>query len=80
LTHLDKAISYKGQIQALAKKLSKGLEIMDFRQRRELLRLLVDKVIYDYAGQVTIKTIIPVNECQLHPVVDRPRVPLHHLQ
>jgi hypothetical protein len=44
---LHKALSYQGQVQALAKRLTQGLEVMDFQQRRELLHLLVDEIIYD---------------------------------
>ena len=40
---------------------------MDFKQRRELLRLLVDEIIYD-DGQIAIKTVIPLVERQLHPI------------
>ena len=67
LVHLDKALSYKGQVQALAHRLSAGLDTMSFDERRELLRLLVDEVVYD-DGQVTIKTIIPIGDGQLHPI------------
>ncbi len=55
----------------MAQRLTQGLEAMDFQQRRELLRLLVDEVVYN-EGQVTIKTIIPLgssaDEVQLCPV------------
>jgi len=67
LVHLDKALSYKGQVQALAHRLSAGLDTMSFDERRELLRLLVDEVVY-HDGQVAIKTIIPVGDGQLHPI------------
>lgn len=67
LAHLDRALSYQGQVEELAQRLSQGLAAMDFQQRRELLRLLVDEVIYDN-GKVTIKVIIPLNERRLHPV------------
>ena len=67
IAHLDNVISYKGQIQKLAERLSQGLDSMDFEQRRELLRLLVDEVFYD-DGHVTIKTIIPLVERRLHPI------------
>jgi response regulator of citrate/malate metabolism len=69
VAHLDKAINFKCRIQALAKKLSRGLENMDFQQRREILRLLVCEVTYDDTGQVTIKEIISVNKCLLHPII-----------
>jgi hypothetical protein len=67
IAHLDNVISYKGQVQKLAGRLSQGLDSMDFKQRRELLRLLVDEIIYD-DGQIAIKTIIPLVDCQLHPI------------
>jgi len=66
IDRLDRAKAYKGQVQAFARRVSKGLDNMDFNQRRELLRLLVDEVIYD-EGKVTIKTIIPLDKVQLHP-------------
>jgi site-specific DNA recombinase len=67
IAHLDNVISYKGQIQKLAERLSQGLDSMDFEQRRELLRLIVDEVLYD-DGHVTIKTIIPLVDRQLHHI------------
>jgi site-specific DNA recombinase len=67
IAQLDSVISYKGQIQKLAERLSQGLDSMDFEQRRELLRLLVDEVLYD-DGHVTIKTVIPLVERRLHPI------------
>ena len=73
LSHLDKALTYQDRIQEFAQRLSQGLDLMDFNQRRELLRLLVDEVVYD-DHQVTIKTIIPLgsadsaDEVQLYPV------------
>ncbi|MBI3953538.1 MAG: hypothetical protein HY330_03405 [Chloroflexi bacterium] len=68
LAHLDRALSYAGQVEQLAERLGRGLDHMGFAQRRELLRLLVDEAVYD-DGQVTIKTIIPfAEERQLHPV------------
>ena len=67
LAHLDKALSYQGQIEELAQRLSAGIEVMSFNERRELLRLLVDEIVYD-DGHVTIKTIIPLGNGQLYPV------------
>lgn len=58
LSHLDKAQTYQARIQELSQGVSRGLDLMDFTQRREFLRLLVDEVVY-YDGKVTIKTIIP---------------------
>ena len=70
VARLDKAISYQGQVEEFAKRLSQGLDQMDFSQRRDLLRLLVDEVVYA-EGRVTIKTIIPVEERRLHPASQR---------
>ncbi len=71
LAHLDRALSYKGQVEQLASRLSEGLDQMGFAERRELLRLLVDEAVYN-DGRVTIKTIIPfgnsADEVQLYPV------------
>ncbi len=67
LARLDQALSYRGKVKDMALRLGQGLDQMDFAQRRELLRLLVDEVVYD-DGQVTIKTIIPLDgEPQLRP-------------
>lgn len=66
IKRLDKALCYKDQIEGLTKKLSQGLDNMSFVERRELLRLLVDGIIYDN-GSVTIKTIIPLDDRKLHP-------------
>lgn len=63
LAYLDKAINYREQIEQLAERLNAGLETMNFDERRELLRLLVDEVVYD-DGQITIKTIIPLGNGQ----------------
>ncbi|MFH1141371.1 MAG: recombinase family protein [Chloroflexota bacterium] len=69
LARLDKTLGYRGQIEELARQLSQGLDAMDFAQRRALLRLLVDEVVYDDAeGKVTIRTIIPVDERRLRPI------------
>ncbi|MDP3062509.1 MAG: hypothetical protein Q8O40_04750 [Chloroflexota bacterium] len=71
LAHLDRALSYQGQVQKLAYRLSQGLEAMEYHQRQELLSLLVDEIIYD-DGRVTIKTIIlfdsSADEVRLRPV------------
>lgn len=84
LARLDKALSHKGRVQDLACRLTGGLERMDFNDRRELLRLLVDEVIYD-AGLLTIKTVLPLEQLQPVPgrgiqgdgsVCSRSRVPM----
>jgi hypothetical protein len=67
LAQIDRTVSYKGQVGDLAKRLSIGLDAMDFAQRRELLRLLVDEVVWHRDDRVVIKTIIPLEEVQLHP-------------
>jgi hypothetical protein len=67
LTQLDKALGYRGQVEELARRLSQGLDQMSFVERRELLQLLVDQVVYD-DGKATMRTIIPLGEGQLHPV------------
>ncbi|MBI4334808.1 MAG: recombinase family protein [Chloroflexi bacterium] len=66
LKHLDKALSYKDQLEQLTARLSLGLENMSFSERQELLRMLVDGIVYD-DGRLTIKTIIPLDKQQLHP-------------
>jgi site-specific DNA recombinase len=72
LSRLGRALSYRGQVEEFARRVSQGLDQMDFVQRRELLRLVVDEIVYD-DGQLTIKTIIPFGERQLHPIPQRPR-------
>ncbi|MCX5991075.1 MAG: recombinase family protein [Chloroflexi bacterium] len=69
LSRLDRAASYKSKVEDLAETLNCGLDQMDFDKRRELIRLLVDQVVYDQ-GHVTIKTIIPLGdgESQLQPI------------
>ncbi len=58
--------SQEAQIRSLTEKIGIGLENLDFTGKRELLRLLVEKVSYDGQG-VEILTIIPLGE-QLHPI------------
>jgi site-specific DNA recombinase len=56
----------EANIRSLAEKLSTGLDNLDFTSKQELLRLLVEKVLYN--GQsIEIQTIIPLSE-QLHPI------------
>lgn len=53
-------------IRSLAEKISLGLNNLDFAGKQELLRLLVEKVLYN--GQsIEILTIIPLGE-QLYPI------------
>jgi len=58
--------SQEARIRSFAKKISSGLDNLDFAGRQELTRLLIEKVLFD--GQVVeIQTIITPDE-QLHPV------------
>ena len=65
LAHMDRALNYQGQVEDLTVRLRQGLDSMGFSERRELLRLLVEQVVYE-DGQVTIRTILPLE--QLHPI------------
>ena len=56
----------EAQIKGLVDRIGVGLEKLDFMGRLELLRLLVEKVVYNGQG-VEILTIIPLAE-QLHPL------------
>jgi hypothetical protein len=58
--------SQEAQIRSLTEKIGEGLDNLDFTGKRELMRLLVEKVSYDGQG-VEILTIIPLGE-QLHPI------------
>jgi len=56
----------EAHIKSLTEKISIGLDNLDFAGKQELLRLLVEKVLYN--GQdIEIRTIIPLGE-QLHPI------------
>ena len=65
LAHMDRALNYQGQVEDLTVRLRQGLDSMGFSERRELLRLLVEQVVYE-DGQVTTRTILPLE--QLHPI------------
>lgn len=53
-------------IKSLAERVDQGLDNLDFNGKQELLRLLVERVLYK--GQaVEILTIIPLGD-QLHPI------------
>ena len=56
----------EAQIRSLMDKISTGLECLDFTGTQELLRLLVEKVLYN-GHEVEIQTIIPQRD-QLHPI------------
>ncbi len=58
--------SQEARIRSLTEKIGAGLDNLDFASKQELLRLLIEKVLYDGQG-VEIQTIIPLDE-QLHPI------------
>ena len=69
LAHLDQISGYRQRALDLAPQLVKGLGQMDFEERRDLLRLLVEEVVYD-DRRLTIRTIIPLaGDGQLHSPV-----------
>jgi len=56
----------EAQIRSLAERIGIGLNNLDFTGKQEILRLLVEKVLYNGQG-IEILTIIPLGE-QLHPI------------
>ncbi len=58
--------SQEARIRSLTEKISTGLDNLDFAGKQELMRLLIERVLYDGQG-VEIQTIIPLSE-QLHPL------------
>ncbi len=58
--------SQEARIRSFAKKILTGLDTLDFAGRQELMRLLIEKVLFDGQG-VEIQTIITPSE-QLHPI------------
>jgi site-specific DNA recombinase len=58
--------SQEARIRSFAKKIGSGLGTLDFAGRQELMRLLVEKVIFD-GQEVEIQTIITPNE-RLDPI------------
>ena len=66
LTQRQLTQSQEARIRSFAEKISTGLDILDFAGRQELMRLLVEKVLYDGQG-VEIQTILILGE-QLHPI------------
>jgi DNA repair exonuclease SbcCD ATPase subunit len=59
--------SQEARIRSFAEKISSGLDTLDFAGRQELMRLLIEKVLFD--GQVVeIQTIINPNKqlCPIH--------------
>jgi hypothetical protein len=66
----ERAAELRTGVIAFAEQVTAGLARMDFGQKQELLRLLVDEVTYQDDGTVTIKTVLPIG--QLHPVAGGP--------
>ena len=58
--------NHEAHIRSLTEKISVGLDNLDFTGKQELLRLLVEKVVYNGQG-IEILTIIPLGE-QLYPL------------
>ena len=58
--------SQEARIRSLTEKISTGLDNLDFAGKQELMRLLIERVLYDGQG-VEIQTIITLGE-QLHPI------------
>jgi len=58
--------SQEARIRSLTEKIAAGLDNLDFTGKQELIRLLLEKVVYNGQG-VEILTIIPLRE-QLHPI------------
>ncbi|MFH0914054.1 MAG: recombinase family protein, partial [Chloroflexota bacterium] len=56
----------ENRIKSLVEKIGRGLDNLDFGGKRELLRLLVEKVIFD-GQKVEVQTVIPLGD-QLHPI------------
>jgi site-specific DNA recombinase len=66
LTQRQLTQSQEERIRSSIEKIGKGLDNLDFSGKQELLRLLIERVIYN--GQnIEIQTIIPAGE-QLHPI------------
>ncbi len=66
LTQRQLTQSQEARIRSLTEKIGIGLDNLDFAGKQELLRLLIEKVLYNGQG-VEILTIIPLME-QLHPI------------
>ncbi len=54
------------RIRNLVEKIGRGLDILDFIGKQELLRLLIERIIYQEQS-IELQTIIPLDE-QLHPL------------
>ena len=57
------------QIKGFFEQVNSGIEHLDFNGRRQLLRLLVEKVCYN-GEDAQIQTVIPLND-QLHPIYQK---------
>lgn len=66
LTQRNLTENQEAQIRSLLEKISTGLDCLDFTGKQDLLRLLVEKVLYN-GQEVQIQTIIPSQD-QLHPI------------
>ena len=69
LTQRNLTENQEAQIRSLMEKISTGLDSLDFTGEQDLLRLLVERVLYN-GQEVEIETIIPQRE-QLHPIQRR---------
>ena len=58
--------SQEARIRSLTERIGMGLDNLDFAGKQELLRLLIEKVLYN-VHSIEIQTVIPVSE-QLHPI------------
>jgi hypothetical protein len=58
--------SHEAQVRSLTEKIGVGLDNLDFTGKRELLRLLIERVLYN-GESIEILTIIPQGE-QLYPI------------
>ena len=58
--------NHEAQIRSLAERIGTGLDNLDFTGKQEVLRLLVERVLYN-GHSIEILTIIPLGE-QLHPI------------
>jgi site-specific DNA recombinase len=66
LTQRQLTQTQEARIRSFTKEISKGLDNLDFSSKQELLRLLIEKVLYN-VHSIEIQTIIPLGE-KLHPI------------
>jgi len=69
LTQRSLTENQEAEIKSLMENIGTGLDHLDFSGKQELLRLLIEKIIYD-GHNIEILTIIPSRE-QLHPIQRR---------